>query len=488
MTLVPYFIVGKHRLAVKSTRPPHRKEDAIQTLAPKISEFDAPVRHRGPIASVFRTFLPLPAFLSGTVLLAFAIRIIVVACLLSNAPSHTINYNDFGWESWEMGWVARSLVTGHGFSSPFLPMTGPTALVPPLYPYILGGIFHFFGVNTVKVTFAVLGFNSLCSALTCIPMYFLALNSLNRRAARIASVAWAVYPFAIYFAADRVWDYALTGLLFTCCLLIAQKLHLRGPLAWAGFGLLYGLAVMSNPSVAAILPILLIVAVIKTKQTSRTWLAKGVIACLAFGAACAPWAVRNERVMHANFFVRDGFWLEFYAGNNGDTSESNSASAHPASNPVEMTKYQKEGEIAYMAEKRQLSIDFVKQHPGFFVVATGRRILRFWTGFWSFRPHYLKYEPFDLPNVPFCLFLLFFMAKGIARWWRKDRAGILPYILAVLVFPIPYYVTHSSMDYRQPIEPLIILLVTVGLFGTQSKKASVVLQQECYAEADAVLV
>lgn len=387
-----------------------------------------------------------------------------------------------------MGWVARSLVLGHGFSSPFLPITGPTALVPPLYPYILGGIFHVFGLNTVKVTFAVLGFNSLCSALTCIPMYFLALNALNRRAARIAALAWAIYPFAIYFAADRVWDYALTSLLFTCCLLLAQRLHVRRPIVWAGFGALYGLAVMSNPSVAAILPILLVVAAVKTHRSAQPWMAKVLLSVVAFVAVCAPWTIRNERVMHASFFVRDGFWLEFYAGNNGDTSESNSAWAHPASNPAEMTKYQHEGEVAYMAEKRQLSLDFVAHHPGFFAVATVRRMVRFWTGFWSFGAHYLKYEPFDLPNVPFCLFLLFFMTKGIARWWRKDQAGILPYVLALLVFPIPYYLTHSSMDYRQPIEPLIILLVTVGLFDIRNGGARSEVAETASSEKRAVLV
>jgi 4-amino-4-deoxy-L-arabinose transferase-like glycosyltransferase len=384
--------------------------------------------------------------------------------------SHTINYNDFGWESWEMGWTARSIFLGQGFSSPFLPVTGPTALVPPLYPYILAGVFHLFGLNTVKVAFAILGLNSLCSSLTCIPLYFLVRRSLSERAGRVAAAAWCLYPFAVYFSADRVWDYALTGLLFTTCLMLAQRLHQRGPWFWAGFGALYGLTILSNPSVVALLPILLLIAMVQVYRARGHWFRNAAIASVAFIAVCTPWQVRNHNVMHANFFMRDGFWLEFYAGNNGDTHESNSAFAHPASNPVEMTKYQQMGEIKYMAEKHDLAVNFVKTHPGFFVVATARRILRFWTGYWSFAPQYLKYEPFDLPNVPFCLFLLYFMAKGLRRWWREDKRAALPYLLALMVFPIPYYLTHSSMDYRQPIEPLIIILVSIGLFGTGRPK------------------
>ena len=449
-----------------------RKAVAILTSASQISQDFSLAPRRPRFLRGLARLAKVPAFLAVVVLVALALRILVVVLLLSHVSSPTINYNDFGWESWEMGWVARSLVMGHGFSSPFLPLSGPTALVPPLYPYILAGIFHLGGLNTVKVTFAVLGFNSLCSALTCLPLYFITLNSLNRRAARLAAIGWAVYPFAVYFSAARVWDYALTGLLFSCCLLAAQRLHLKSRSAWLGFGALYGLAALSNPSIVSLLPFLLALAVYKVWRARGQWISKPLLALLAFIALLTPWTVRNQRVMHASFFVRDGFWLEFYAGNNGDTHESNSAWAHPASNPAEMKKYQTEGEIAYMAEKKALSLDFVHHHPGFFAVATLRRFVRFWTGYWSFRPGYLRYEPFDLPNVPFCLALMFFMIKGLRRWWNEDRSAALPYVIAMLVFPIPYYLTHSSMDYRQPVEPLIVVLVTMGLFGIHAKSRS----------------
>lgn len=425
---------------------------------------------QGPLAKVLRTSLSVPLFLCGTVLFAFALRLVVVACLLSNVPSHTIDYNDFGWESWEMGWTARSLFLGQGFSSPFLPITGPTALVPPLYPYLLAGGFHLFGLNTVKVAFAVLGLNGLFSSLTCLPLYFLTRRALNRAVATLVTLGWAVYPFAVYYSADRVWDYALTSLLFTCCLLVAQTLPERSSWAWLGFGALYGVTVLSNPSVASLLPVLLTLAGYRAWKLGGRWWRGALLASVAFLAVCAPWQIRNHRVMHADFFVRDGFWLEFYAGNNGDMHESNSASAHPASNPAEMRRFQAEGEIRYMAEKKAESLHFVRQHPGFFAVATVRRIVRFWTGFWSFRPGYLKFEPFDLPNVPFCLFLLFFTVRGLRRWWREDRSAALPYLAAMIVFPLPYYLTHSSMDYRQPLEPIFVLLVTVGLFGIHPGK------------------
>jgi len=424
------------------------------------------------------------------VLLALAIRLVVLGVLLSQLNTHTINYNDFGWESWEVGWTARSIFLGKGFSSPYLPFTGPTALVPPLYTYILAGAFKVFGLNTIHAAVAVLGFNSVCSSLTCITLYYIARNALSERAGRIAAISWALYPFAIYFSATRVWDYALTALLFSCCLLIAQRLHLRSTWVWLGFGALYGVAVMSNPSVASLLPFLMLFAMMKvwrrSEGTARHRLASVVVpsfaAVLAFTAVCTPWTIRNERVMHKFFFIRDGFAAELWAGNNGDTHESNSAWTHPASNPVEMEKYASEGEIKYIAEKQQLATNFIKTHPGFFVIATARRIIRFWTGYWSFSPDYLKYEMFDLPNVPFCLFLLWATFRGTRRWMRDNWRSAVPYAIALILFPLPYYITHSSMDYRQPIEPIIVMLVSVGLFGTGIETVEETESVEAYDE------
>lgn len=430
----------------------------------------------------------IPVFLASVFVFALLLRLIVLAVLVKQLPSHTISYNDLGWESWEVGWTARSIFMGLGFSSPYLPFTGPTALVPPLYTYLLAGSFYFYGLNSIQSAVAILTFNSVCSSLTAVVLYFVARNALSKRAGCIAAIAWAVYPFAIYFSATRIWDYALTSLLFSCCILVAQTLQRRGAWVWAGFGLLYGITVMCNPAVATMLPFLLLIAATKIWRRAhgtvrqRTLLAAGrlLVASLAFIAACTPWTIRNMRVMHATFFVRDGFWEEFYAGNSGDTHESNSAKTHPASNPVELNKYIEMGELKYVQHKRDLSIAFVKAHPGFVAVATVRRIVRFWTGYWSFSPEYLKYEPFDLPNVPFCLFLLWGTVRGLKRWGKQRFNTLLPYIAMIAVFPLPYYLTHSSMDYRQPIEPLLILIVSVGLFGTGLERVHETAPQVAY--------
>jgi 4-amino-4-deoxy-L-arabinose transferase-like glycosyltransferase len=386
---------------------------------------------------------------------ALVLRLIVAAFSFDGVADPAGGHDNFGWE---LGWTARSIALGHGFGSPFLPITGPTALVPPFFPYLLAGIFKIFGLYSRGAAFATLALNSLFSALTCIPLYLSTRRSLGSGAARWVGWGWVGYPYAVYFSAGIVWEFALTGLLFATCFWLAQGLGRRASWGrWAGYGLACGIAALSNPSVLPVLVGLLGLAAWRGRRLMRP-----VVALVVLGAVMVPWTVRNERVMHIFCPMRDGFWLEAWAGNAGDSSESNPAWAHPASNAVEMQRYEAMGETAYMESKHQMAVAFIKGHPGWFATVTARRVFRYWTGYWSFSKSYLTGQPLDLPNVLFCIPLTCLMLLGIVRWWRSGSEMLAPYLLAVIVFPLPYYVTHASMDYRQPIESVILTLIVAG--------------------------
>jgi hypothetical protein len=176
--------------------------------------------------------------------------------------------------------------------------------------------------------------------------------------------------------------------------------------------------------------------------------------------------------MHVLCPVRDCFWYEFWSANNGDSSNPTLAWTHPASNPIEMDLYRSQGEIAYIAQKHDIARQFVSTHRGFFVGLTARRIVCYWTGFWSLDPAYVESEPYQFPNVFFCTSLTLLMLFGMCEWWRRDRSAALPYLLAIAVFPVAYYVSHPLMDYRQPIEPEIVILVVVGLSAAKAQIGS----------------
>jgi 4-amino-4-deoxy-L-arabinose transferase-like glycosyltransferase len=402
------------------------------------------------------------------VLAALAVRMAVVICGFRAQAAPTVDHAEFGWE---MGWVARSIFLGHGFSSPFFPLTGPTAMVPPIFPYMLASMFHLFGLYTAKAAFAILSINSLLSALTCIPIYFSARYALGEKAARWAGIGWVIYPYAIYFSGARVWDYALTGLLFTTCFCFAQRLHRRRQLvAWLGFGAFYGVTALANPSVLPMFPVFLLLAALQMRRDGERWLLRCVVAAVGVVVVLTPWTIHNYRAMHFVGPVRDNFWLECWAGNNGDTFESNARWAHPASNAMEMQRYEAVGEIAYIAEKKVMAMNFIEHHPMFFAGLSLRRAFAYWSGFWSFSPSYLSLEPLEIPDVFFCTGMTVLMLLGARRFWREDRVRALPFLVLIVFFPITYYFTHASPDYRQPIEPEVMVLAVLGVMSLKKMR------------------
>jgi 4-amino-4-deoxy-L-arabinose transferase-like glycosyltransferase len=394
-----------------------------------------------------------------TILVAFCIRMVVVCFNYRDLPDADKFYEQFGWE---MGWIARALASGHGFSSPYWPWSGPTAMQPPLYPALLSIVFRLFGIYSLTSGFVILSINSLLSSLTCIPVYLSAKYSLGAHGAKIAAWVWALYPFAIYFSAGRVWEYSLTGILFTTCFCIAQRIYrATNPLAWLGWGALYGITAYSNPSVLSTLPFLLAFALYRVHRSGKRWALNGALTLLATLAVLTPWTVRNYRVLGMIVPVRDNFWLEVYDDNSGDASLDPSF-AHPASNPVEMHKFLTMGEPAFLAEKHALAVAYLRQHPEFAIHKTLHRMFYYWTGFWSFSAEEIREQPYEPFNVFYVSCITLLMLRGIRRLWRFNRTALMPYLVFIGVFPLTYYITHPLMDYRQPIEPAIIVLAVAG--------------------------
>src|SRR5690349_19019080 len=113
------------------------------------------------------------------VLAALAVRLLVIPFVYREW------LDPFVLEHWAFGLIARSIALGHGFGSPFAD-TGASALLPPVYSYLLAGIFKIFGIETKASILAALSLNSVFSALTCIPVYLLARDAFGERVAKWA--------------------------------------------------------------------------------------------------------------------------------------------------------------------------------------------------------------------------------------------------------------------------------------------------------------
>jgi 4-amino-4-deoxy-L-arabinose transferase-like glycosyltransferase len=401
------------------------------------------------------------------VFVALALRLIVVAFLWHDQMNPYRGFWAFGYET---GRIARSIVMGEGFANPLYLKTGPTAWMTPVYPYLMAGVFKISGIYTPATAVILLSLNSLFSALTCVPVFFMARDSFGSKAAIWSAWAWALFPYAIFLSAERIWETCLTTLLLSILFLITLRLERSTRLAaWAGFGLLWGFTALSDPAVLSLFPFLAGWACYRLHKQGHRWGMQAGVLALALCTVVTPWFVRNYRTFHQFIPFRDNFWLQVHVGNNGDTSHWAPDAAHPSWSSSEEEQYNTLGEIEYMAEKKREAVGFVRSHLGWFVWVTLRRIFFTWTGFWSFAPKYLAMEPLDPANILLCTPLTLLALWGLRRAFREKNAAAAPYAFVLAAFPLVYYVTFSQMPYRHRIDPQIVVLATYGVIDVISR-------------------
>jgi 4-amino-4-deoxy-L-arabinose transferase-like glycosyltransferase len=396
-----------------------------------------------------------------TVVVALALRLIVMCFLY---PERTDPARDHWRLGGEAGRIARSIVQGEGFSNPLFGKTGPTAWLAPVFPYLLAGIFKLFGVYTKASAVAALALDCLFSALTCIPIYFIAKKHFGDAAAQWAAWAWAFFPYAIFFSADFIWATTLTTLLMT--LVFFSALHIENSSSvwqWVGFGALSGFGGLTDPVVMSVAPFLGAWAWYCLYKSGRRWLGPGIGAVLAVSLVVAPWFIRNYETFHKIIPFRSCLGLEVYFGNNQDSWHWGPPGYHPSDNENEWREYQQLGEIAYTQKKFHEGLAFINSHRLLYARQTLRRVVYLWTGFWSFSHRYLQEEPADPFNMVFCTALTILTLIGLRRAWLLRPNIAMPYVLVFLFFPLIYYLTHPEDYYRRPIDPQYVVLAAYAV-------------------------
>src|SRR5579863_2883961 len=228
------------------------------------------------------------------VFVAFLLRLAVITIGHTYRITPRRDHFQYGWE---MGRLARSIATGQGFSSPTDLPTGPSAWAPPLYPYILAGVFKLFGVYSALSAWVILVFNSLFAALTCWSLYRIAQRMYGAAVARATAWSWAVFPYAIYWPVRVVWETSLTAFLLSLALLLTLRMvnkqeRLR---TWILFGVLWGVIALTNTAIVSMFPFCLLWLLYRLPR--RTAHLVGAVLCVLTAVlVVSPWLVRNYEV------------------------------------------------------------------------------------------------------------------------------------------------------------------------------------------------
>lgn len=391
---------------------------------------------------------------------------------------------------YEAGDIAYSLAVGKGFASPFRVDTGPTAWETPVYPLIVAGVFRIFGTFTFESFVAAVLLNILFSSFACVPIYFVGKRIDGTAVAAAAAWLWAIFPTAIVIPYQWIWDTSLSALLAATILWATLALEgSRRARDWSLYGLLWGFTLMTNGTMAALLPFLLGWLMWRARESGETsserlapergeewparpaggrakeWLLRPALAAGIMVLCCVPWTVRNYLVFHSFIPLRSVLGLQMWLGNNDQYHDFFPGWLHPIDSPTERAKYVRMGEIAYMREKRQEAVHWMLSHPKREAQLFEQRFIATWLA----TPHPLRDFLRSRDLLIRAVFVTNLLASlgalgGIAVLYQnpKTRPYAFPIAVYPLVFPIVFYLSQALLRYRYPIDPVVMLLTAVA--------------------------
>ena len=379
---------------------------------------------------------------------------------------HTRTIEDHFGFGFEMGRVGRSIALGQGFSNPYGGKTGPSAWEPPLYPYLIAGVFKIFGVYTYASAWVLLSVNSLFASLTTIPVFLIAHRTFGRRVAIWSARAWALNPYVWYWSIHWIWDTTFTPFMLSVIFLLSLEMEQRAGLStWTLFGALWAVGALANPAMLAFLPFCGLWIWWRRYRRGLASLGGVVLSSVVFFLVLSPWLVRNYKVFGRFVFIRDDFGLQFRLGNNKMSDGMLFASFQPNLNPSEFEKFQRMGELSYEAYCRRLAFEWIREHPGRFAIISMKRFFYYWNG--VPRPND-SLAPWDFRSSIF-LASSVLAIWGLGRALRQKRPGAWLFAGLVATYPTVYYFVFPHARYRHPIEPELFILAVFLLSEVRSR-------------------
>lgn len=371
---------------------------------------------------------------------------------------------------WEMGRVAASLAAGHGYADPFVPGTGPTAWLPPLYPLLLGAVFKLFGTYTLLSGWVILVLNSVFNCAVIPAIYEIATRCYSRRVAIWSAWLWTLYPAAMQYAVRWVWEMSLTCMLFAWVFVLTLRLRGTGDLPqenqqdrtllWAAFGLLWGLIALSNPTLLLVLPVFGI-SILRSSRGFYRELRNATISGVLFASCLCPWMYRNWRIFHHFIPMRDNWGAELWAGNGPGSQGFPWGNTLPlVDHTRQIDLYRSMGEFQYAKMHGEMANAYISKHPAHFLLISIKRFYFMWASV----PHPLSQHEWGeyFREFNYCL-LSTTGILGLALSIRRRVEAIGLFTWSFVLAPLTYYFVTPGARFRHPLEPLITIL-TVYLF------------------------
>jgi hypothetical protein len=401
-------------------------------------------------------------------LVALLLRVAYVAYMASLIPAKVLA--DVPFQN-EVGNVAAAIAQGQGFCCLFRQPTGPTAWLSPIYPLIVAFLFKIFGTFTLRAFYAAVGLNCIFSALATFPLFYAGKKVGGIRLALLAGWVWAFFPIGIILPFQWIWDTCLSVLFATT--LLWSTLDLKDSTRFrdfAQYGFLWGMALLTNPALGAVLPFLLGWLLYQRRRERPLQFKLGSVCLAVVILTCLPWTIRNYVQFHRFIPLRSNFSYELWSGNNAIFDE-HSREVNRITRFEQVHLYSEKGENEFLHEKLQSALQFIDGQPALYAQLFGRRIVATWFGTDA------PLREFLAADSAFVRFILAWNALsflgiivGLVRLYLGNRAMFLPVAAFPLFFPLTFYIAHTTLRHRHPCDPVLALLIAVAVLGADSRE------------------
>jgi hypothetical protein len=224
---------------------------------------------------------------------------------------------------------------------------------------------------------------------------------------------------------------------------------------WAGFGVLWGVAALTNTSLLAFLPASGLWVWYRRSKAEKSSLSRVVLAAVFFAATIAPWLVRNYEAFGSFVFIRSNFGAELRLGNGPWAEGLWMQWLHPTQDVLELRRYQQLGELEYVAARKQEAVEWITADYSRFLWVSAKRFIFYWAGLP--RPG----TNAVLASLKNSLFLASSVLAlwGLGRAIRKKVPGAWLFFWVILSYSFVYYIVFPHPRYRHPIEPELLMLI-----------------------------
>lgn len=370
--------------------------------------------------------------------------------------------------------VAWNLARGAGFSLEGAGVVAPTALVPPLLPWITSLLYRTVGHDY----FAAVLLGCVIGSLVPLLLAAFATRMFGSSVGRLAGWLAVVHPLLVFFCGRLLTETPFTVMLLLALLLSAEWVKTPRPGRAFGTGIAWGLAALTlSPALA--LPVLVAAwawVPLGFALPPRSRLRQIALLLLGLALTVGPWTLRNALVLHAFVPVTTGAGRALLVGNNAG-AWSDPATRGGGSNDLwdelVRTEYRGLSETETDVRARARTVTFLREHFPEWPAMAAAKAARFWRlsagagatpgERWvalPLRDLVRVLDPLFLWSVvvlPLALWGLGLSLGGPRRWFQSLSLWVILYFtwLGVVFF--------GSLRMRVPIEPLVVLFAAAGL-------------------------